>query len=71
MREFAIAATFAAIVGGAMFNAPAYAVDFVFGGHKHCWYAEGWHGAGWYWCGYAHRDGKGWGGPEGWQGWKH
>ena len=45
--------------------------DFIFGGHKHCWYGEGWHGAGWYWCGYAKRQGKGWGGEEGFHGWKH
>jgi hypothetical protein len=50
----------------------AHAEDFVFGGHKHCWYDKGWNGAGWYWCGYADRkDKKGWGGPEGYQGWKH
>jgi hypothetical protein len=47
-------------------------VQFVFGGHKHCWYAEGWHGPGWYWCGYADEKhkGRGWGGPEGYRGWK-
>jgi hypothetical protein len=45
--------------------------EFSFGGHKHCWYEEGWHGPGWYWCGYAHRKDHGWGGPEGFQGWKH
>jgi hypothetical protein len=26
---------------------------------------------GWYWCGYRLRKGLGWGGPEGYQGWKH
>jgi hypothetical protein len=46
-------------------------VQFVFGGHKHCWYPDGWHGPGWYWCGYRLRKGLGWGGPEGYQGWKH
>jgi hypothetical protein len=46
-------------------------VQFVFGGHKHCWYLDGWHGPGWYWCGYRLRKGLGWGGPEGYQGWKH
>jgi hypothetical protein len=48
-------------------------VDFVFGGHKHCWYQEGWHGPGWYWCGYADEKhkGRGWGGEEGYRGWKH
>jgi hypothetical protein len=48
-------------------------VDFIFGGHKHCWYADGWNGPGWYWCGYsdAKHKGKGYGGPEGYRGWKH
>jgi hypothetical protein len=48
-------------------------VDFIFGGHKHCWYADGWNGPGWYWCGYSDgkHKGKGWGGPEGYRGWKH
>jgi hypothetical protein len=45
--------------------------QFVFGGKKHCWYLDGWHGPGWYWCGYAKRKGMGWGGPEGYNGWKH
>ena len=31
---------------------------------------DGWHGPGWYWCGYHHRVGLGWGGPEGWNGWR-
>jgi hypothetical protein len=44
-------------------------VQFRFGGHRHCWYARGWNGPGWYWCGYHHRRGYGWGGPEGWNGW--
>jgi hypothetical protein len=26
-------------------------VQFVFGGHKHCWYPDGWNGPGCYWCG--------------------
>jgi hypothetical protein len=43
--------------------------QFLFGGHRHCWYVDGWHGPGWYWCGYRARVGLGWGGPEGWQGW--
>jgi len=44
---------------------------FVFGGHRHCWYARGWNGPGWYWCGYSHRKDRGWGGNEGWNGWRH
>jgi hypothetical protein len=46
-------------------------VQFVYGGHRHCWYPDGWHGPGWYWCGYHHRRGFGWGGEEGWRGWRH
>jgi len=46
-------------------------VDFIFGGRKHCWYAEGWNGPGWYWCGYNMRKGRGWGGGEGFHGWRH
>lgn len=46
-------------------------VQFVFGGHRHCWYADGWNGPGWYWCGYRHRHGLGWGGGDGYRGWKH
>lgn len=46
-------------------------VQFVFGGHRHCWYADGWHGPGWYWCGYRLRRGHGWAGEEGFRGWKH
>lgn len=44
-------------------------VQFVYGGHRHCWYPNGWHGAGWYRCGYANRRGYGWGGAAGWNGW--
>jgi hypothetical protein len=46
-------------------------VQFIYGGHRHCWYADGWNGPGWYWCGYRHRHGFGWGGGEGWHSWRH
>ncbi len=46
-------------------------VQFVYGGHRHCWYQDGWHGPGWYWCGYRLRRGFGWGGEEGFRGWWH
>lgn len=48
-------------------------VDYSFGGHRYCWYDGGWHGRGWYWCGYADakHKGSGWGGEEGFHGWKH
>ena len=42
---------------------------FLFGGHDYCWYDDGWRGGGWYWCGYGHREGYGWGGGEGFNGW--
>jgi hypothetical protein len=51
--------------------AVAEPVQYRFGGHRHCWYPDGWHGTGWYWCGYGHRRGLGWGGGEGWHGWRH
>jgi hypothetical protein len=43
--------------------------QYVYGGHRHCWYRAGWHGPGWYQCGYANRRGYGWGGVAGWNGW--
>ncbi len=43
---------------------------FLFGGHDYCWYDDGWHGGGWYWCGYAYREGYGYGGGEGFNGWR-
>jgi hypothetical protein len=45
--------------------------QFLFGGRNYCWYPGGWHGPGYYWCGYANRRGFGWGGPEGWHGWRN
>jgi hypothetical protein len=73
MRTFvcAAAAAIAIVASGSLFNAGANAAEFVYGGHKHCWYDAGWKGPGWYWCGYAKSEGKGWGGPEGFQGWHH
>jgi hypothetical protein len=57
-------------VGEVLGTAAAIAsAPFVWGGHNYCWYPDGWRGPGWYWCGYAHRHGYGWGGPEGWHGW--
>jgi hypothetical protein len=73
MRTFVCvtAAAIAIAASGSFFNGSANAAEFVYGGHKHCWYDDGWKGPGWYWCGYAKREGKGWGGPEGFQGWHH
>jgi hypothetical protein len=45
--------------------------QFIYLGRQHCFYPDGWHGPGWYWCGYNWRRGFGWGGPEGWRGWRH
>jgi hypothetical protein len=44
--------------------------QFTFEGRRHCWYARGWNGPGWYRCGYHVRQGLGWGGGEGWNGWE-
>ena len=44
--------------------------QFIFGGRRYCWYGNGWRGPGWYWCGYAFRQGLGWGGGMGWHGWR-
>lgn len=43
--------------------------QYVYGGRRHCWYANGWQGPGWYRCGYANRRGYGYGGAAGWNGW--
>lgn len=45
--------------------------QYVYGGRRHCWYADGWKGPGWYWCGYRARRGLGWGGPVGWNSWTY
>lgn len=42
--------------------------QYVTQGRRYCWYGDGWNGGGWYRCGYAWRQGQGWGGPSGWQG---
>jgi len=68
---YAAATIIAIAASGSFFSATANAEDFVYKGHKQCWYDQGWKGPGWYWCGYQSRDGKGWGGPEGFQGWHH
>ena len=44
--------------------------QYFYGGRNYCWYPDGWHGPGFYWCGYAFREGFGWGGPVGWRGWR-
>jgi hypothetical protein len=44
--------------------------QFLFGGRNYCWYDDGWRGPGWYWCGYANRTGFGFGGGEGFHGWR-
>jgi hypothetical protein len=47
------------------------AAVYIVEGHRYCFYFDGWHGAGWYRCGYARRQGIGWGGEYGWQGWHY
>ncbi len=44
---------------------------FIVDGRRYCFYFDGWHGEGWYRCGYARRQGFGWGGEYGWQGWNY
>jgi hypothetical protein len=61
----------AAGVGAADRTAAVEQVQYYrYGGHRHCWYEHGWNGAGWYWCGYAERRGYGYGGGEGYRGWR-
>src|SRR5215208_2071984 len=48
----------------------AESVQYFYGGRNYCWYPYGWNGPGWYWCGYAYRRGFGWGGGEGFRGWR-
>jgi len=45
--------------------------QFFYGGQNYCFYLDGWRGPGWYRCGYHLRRGFGWGGPQGWRGWRH
>ncbi|MBX9824918.1 MAG: hypothetical protein K2Y27_07960, partial [Xanthobacteraceae bacterium] len=44
---------------------------YVVGGRRYCFYFDGWRGAGWYRCGFAWRQGLGWGGVYGWRGWEY
>ena len=43
--------------------------QFFIGSQEYCWYDDAWNGPGWYWCGYATRQGFGWGGSSGWHNW--
>lgn len=49
---------------------PLEKAQFIYNGRNYCWYEDGWRGPGWYWCGQAHREGVGWGGAYGWNGWR-
>jgi len=40
-------------------------------GRRYCFYFDGWHGPGWYRCGFAWRQGIGWGGVYGWNSWSY
>jgi hypothetical protein len=48
---------------------PIEKAQYVYGGQTYCWYGNGWHGPGYYYCGYAFRQGFGWGGGIGWNRW--
>src|SRR5262249_24792214 len=39
------------------------------GGHRTCWYDDGWNGPGWYWCGERANRGVGWVGGAGYSWW--
>jgi len=82
MKRFFLAATIA--LAGLGSSAQATPIDpirglfptplqeiqyYVYGGRRYCFYPDGWRGPGYYWCGYAWRQGLGWGGPLGWRGW--
>ena len=45
--------------------------QYYYGGRRYCFYPDGWNGPGWYRCGYHLRRGYGWGGVEGWHGWRY
>lgn len=55
---------------GSQAAVPLQKAAFVFNGRNYCFYLDGWRGPGWYWCGFARRRGLGWGGPQGWHGWR-
>jgi hypothetical protein len=44
---------------------------YVHEGRRYCFYFDGWHGPGWYRCGFAWRQGIGWGGVYGWNSWSY
>jgi hypothetical protein len=44
---------------------------YVHEGRRYCFYFDGWHGPGWYRCGFAWREGIGWGGVYGWNSWTY
>lgn len=44
---------------------------FFYNGGNYEWYDEGWNGPGFYIVGYQFRRGHGYGGGEGWHGWRH
>src|SRR6185437_15111811 len=66
----------AAVIDSGALQAPAHQLDavetvgFHWGGHRYCWYWDGWRGPGWYRCGFRWRRGFGWGGGSGWRGWR-
>jgi hypothetical protein len=63
------------MMGPGCTTAPAVAQggddSYVADGQTYGWYDDGWDGPGWYIVGYEFRRGFGFGGREGWHGWKH
>ncbi len=52
-------------------RSPAEQPDvYVWNGATYDWYDDGWNGPGFYIAGFAFRAGQGWGGGEGWRGWR-
>ncbi len=58
----------AAPASGASGPAPSMIeqIQFFWNGQEYCFYDDGWRGPGWYICGYAWRQGLGWGGGRSW-----
>jgi len=58
-------------VGAAAPNVVEGGDEYTFNGDTYGWYDDGWDGPGWYIIGFEFRRGFGFGGREGWHGWKH
>jgi hypothetical protein len=59
------------VAGGAPDAAVTTDDEYTYNGDSYGWYDDGWDGPGWYIVGFEFRRGFGFGGREGWRGWKH